>query len=85
MFLITYVMAGAPESEWAGMKRDALLRFRALVQQEAKDVRVMRYTAPRFPTTVTPRQVALYALKTLGCSERRNFFVRVEAYDPGAR
>ncbi len=85
MFLVQFRGEGAthPASEWVGSKKDALFRFRTLIREGEKDVRVLRYSAPPFPSTATARQVALYALKTLGCSAKGEYFVRTEAYDPG--
>jgi len=75
--------AGDRFTEWSDSKRSALLRMRNLVLDGSKDVRVMRYKLPPLPATATPRQIALFVLRTLGSTERNRYFVRVEGFDPG--
>lgn len=86
VFMLRYFAEGVPRSEWCGSKRSALARFRDLVRsKKATRVEVLRYRCPKFPPSATHRQVAIWVLKQLGCTEKEDMFIRVEAHDPGVK
>lgn len=84
LFLLRYKVGSQEKTEWCGSKRSALARFRQVVRKEGgRYAECIRYRCPKFPPSASHRQVALWALSHLGCSEKENLFVRVEAHDPG--